>query len=132
MIARTLNPLERSRVKEFALRGHFEGPLIAASMAAREFFGETLDLGCADLPAPRTWNTLTPQHVRRMVERVEGNAVTLKQKLGCRIDLLRMAGSRRQVIQSLSDMAEREAVKKFYDLLHRPPDPEILARTLAD
>jgi hypothetical protein len=128
-IARNLTPEDRLRVRELTIRHGQSGHFKAASMAAQEFFGETPQLGCDDLPAP--WTGLTPSQTRRMVERVEGNTATLREKIGYRLDLFRMTGSFRQALHLLANTAYCELSKNWYEF-RNPADPDILARTLPD
>ena len=128
-IARKLTEGERMSVRNLVIRHHQAGHFIAAAMAAREFFGETLDLGCGALPA--SWIDLTPRQARRMVERLEGNSVTLAEKVGYRLDLFRMTQSPADAIRLLASAADCEIRKKWYAIRHRV-DPEILYRSLLD
>jgi hypothetical protein len=127
-IARTLSPDERVCVHELAVRHGQTGHFVAAALAAREFFGESLDLDCS-FPAPWLWCRLAPRHTRRMVERVEGTTSTFFEKVGFRIDLCRMAGSPLEVAQLFGRQADLEIRKRWYEL-RNPTDPETLSRTL--
>jgi hypothetical protein len=128
-IARSLEANERIQVRELAMRHGQAGAFIAATLAAREFFGETPDLGCDDLPS--LWTRLTPRQTRSMVERVEGNTATLGEKFGYRLDLFRMTESPAHAARLLVSTADREIRKKWY-ALRRPVNPEILAKSLPD
>jgi Uncharacterised nucleotidyltransferase len=128
-IARSLQPRERIQVRELATRHAQAGAFVAATMAAREFFGETPALGYDDLPS--LWTRLTPRQTRSMVERVEGNTATLSEKVGYRLDLFRMTESPAQAARLLVSTADREIRKKWYGL-RRPVNPEILAQSLPD
>lgn len=128
-IARSLEPHERAQVRELAVRHGQAGAFVAASLAAREFFGEAPDLGCDDLPS--LWTGLTPRQTRSMVERVEGNTATLSEKVGYRLDLFRMTESPAHAARLLVSAADREIRKRWYEL-RRPVNPEILAKSLPD
>jgi hypothetical protein len=128
-IAQSLRPDERVQVRELAIRHGQAGAFVAASLAAREFFGETPALGCDDLPS--LWTRLTPRQTRSMVERVEGNTATLSEKVGYRLDLFRMTESPAHAARLLVSTADREIRRKWYEL-RRPVNPEILAKSLPD
>jgi hypothetical protein len=64
-----------------------------------------------------------------MVERVEGNTSTLLEKLGCRLDLCRMAGAPLDAARLLAWQADLELRKRWYEARH-PLNPETLAPTL--
>lgn len=130
-IARSLTPEERVRVRELAIRHGQTGHFVAASMAAQEFFAESLDLDCAGFAVPWLWCRLAPRHTRRMVERVEGITSTFLEKAGSRLDLCRMAGSPWDAARLFAWQADLEIRKRWYGL-RTPVDPEILARTLPD
>ena len=129
VIARTLSPEDRIRVRELATRHGQTGHFVAAEMAAREWFGQSLNLDCENFAVPRLWCRLTPRHTRRMVERVEGSTSTALEKLGSRIDLCRMAGSPWEAVRLLGWQLDIETRKRWYSLLNSP-DPDTLARTL--
>ena len=82
IIARSLSPEDRIRVRKLAIRHEQTGQLVAVSMAARELSGQSLNLERTDFPTPRLWCRLAPRHTRRMVERVEGNTSTFLEKTG--------------------------------------------------
>jgi hypothetical protein len=128
-IAASLEPEERARVRELAIRHGQSGAFVAATMAAQEFFGESPSLGCDDLPS--LWTGLTPRQTRSMVERVEGNTATLSEKVGYRLDLFRMTESPSQAVKLLISAADCGIRKKWYELRH-PVDPEVLAQSLPD
>jgi hypothetical protein len=127
-IARVLKPEERMCVRQLAVRHGQSGHFFAAAIAAREFFGETPDLGCSGLPVP--WTHPNARQIRRMVERVEGNTASLRQKAGYRLDLFRMTQSPWQAVELLACFANREMRRLLCQL--RPVDPGALARTLPD
>jgi hypothetical protein len=129
-IANSLTSDERARVRELAIRYGFTGHMMAASMAAEEFFGEKLKLDCSGFAAPWLLGRLTHRHTRRMVERVEGNTVTLAQKAGFRLDLCRMAGSPVKAMRLLANFAGNETRKQWHEFRHKTSDPGVLARTL--
>lgn len=121
-IARSLAPEERSQVRGMAIRLAQTGHFVATALAAREFFGETPDLGCGGLPVPWLWCRLAPRHVRKMVERVEGNTSGLSEKLGYRLDLCRMAGSPLKAAQLIAFGLDVEARKRWHILRHPAAD----------
>ncbi len=128
-IARTLTPDQRSRVRELALGYGQTGHFVAAVLAAREFFGESLELDCAGFTAPWLWCRLEQRHTRKMVERVDGTTSTVAEKLGSRLDLCRMAGSPLEAARLFVWQADLEIRKRWYEL-RAPADSEMLARTL--
>ncbi len=130
-IARTLTPEDRSRVREMAIEYRQTGNFVAARLAAREFFDESLELDCAGFPVPRLWSRLEQRHTRNMVERVDGTTATFAEKIGCRLDLFRMAGSPWDAARLFAWQADIELRKLWYDLRHTA-DPGTLARTLPD
>lgn len=130
-MARSLTPEDRTQIRALAIRLGQTGQFAAVGMAAREFFGETPDLGCGGLPIPWLWGQLAPRHVRKMVERVEGNTATLAEKVGYRLDLCRMAGSPLKAAQVIAFGMDLEIRKRWYTL-RNPASPDILAKTLSD
>jgi hypothetical protein len=130
-IARRLSAEDRIRVRQLAIRHGQTGHFVAARMAAQAFFGESLDLDCADFSTPWLWRSLAPRHTRRMVERVDGTTSTLLEKVGSRIDLCRMAGSPLDAARLLAWQLDIEARKRCYSFINRA-DPNTLARTLPD
>jgi hypothetical protein len=128
-IARGLTAEDGAQIRELAIRLGQSGQFTAARLAAQEFFGESLELGCRGLPIPWLWGRLAPRHVRRMVERVEGNTATFAEKFGYRLDLCRMAGSPLKAAQVIAFGMDLEIRKRWYTL-RNPPDPDILSKTL--
>lgn len=131
MIANSLTARDRSLVRELTLRHALAGRFVAVAFAAQEFFGESLNLDCAGFAVPWLWCRLTPRHTRRMLERVDGTTSTLLEKIGCRLDLYRMAGSPLKAVELFARQTDVEIRKKWYDL-RNPLEPEMLARTLPD
>jgi hypothetical protein len=131
VIARGLTASERTETKALAIRHRQAGHFVGAVMAAREFFGEQLNLDCAGFPTPFLWNALALHHTRKMVVRVEGTSSTLVEKIGCRLDRLRLAGSPWSAAQFLAWQLDIEVRKRWYDISHTP-DPEALLKTLPD
>ena len=115
-IARSLTPEERVQVRDTAIRLGQTGHFVAAGMAAQEFFGETPDLGCGGFPVPWLWCRLAPRHMRKMVERVEGNTAGLAEKIGYRVDLCRMAGSPMKAARVIAFGVDQEIRKKWHAL----------------
>jgi hypothetical protein len=136
-IANSLTPRERTSVRDLALKWGQTGPFVAASMVAREFFDEVPRLDCREFPIPWLWSELTPRQIRRMVERVEGIGgnlrmdSTLRDKIGCRLDLCRIAGSPLTAAQLAASVVGRFVRTRLYRLRH-PADPGALTRTLPD
>jgi hypothetical protein len=132
LIARSITPEDRARVRELTLLHGQTGHMVAANMAAQEFFGQPLDLDFSGLPVPWLWKGLTRRHVRKMVERVEGNTSTPAEKLGYKLDLCRMAGSPLRALNLLTALADREVRTRMHELLSTAESSDILARTLPD
>jgi hypothetical protein len=105
--------------------------MVAAGLAAMEFFGEPLELDCSGFSVPWLWTRLTRRHMRKMVERVEGNTATPAEKLGYKLDLCRMAGSPRRAFQLLAQLTDREMQTRLHGFLH-VTSSDSLARTLPD
>ena len=64
-----------------------------------------------------------------MVERVEGNTRTVGEKLGYRLDLMRMMDSPVQAVGLLASMADCEVRRRWYELRH-PVVTDVLTATL--
>lgn len=130
-IARRLTSSERTATKALAIHYGQIGHFVGAVIAAQEFFGEQLELDCAGFRTPRLWNALTSRHVRRMTERVDGTSSTITEKIGCRLDRLRLAGSPWAAARFLAIQADVEIRKRWYRLSHTS-DSEAMLRTLPD
>jgi hypothetical protein len=66
-----------------------------------------------------------------MVERVEGNTRTVGEKLGYRLDLMRMMDSPVQAVRLLASMADCEVRRRWYEFRH-PVVTDVLTATLPD
>jgi hypothetical protein len=132
LIARSLTPEDRERVRELTLLHDQTGHMVAANMAALEFFGAALDLDCSGFSVPWLWTRLTRRHMRKMVERVDGNTSTPAEKLGYKLDLCRMAGSPRRAFQLLVTLADREMRTRLHGTFNLTGSSDSLARTLPD
>jgi hypothetical protein len=132
LIARSLSPEDRAGVRELTLHHGQTGHMVAANMAALEFLGESLELDCSGFPVPWLWTRLSRRHMRKMVERVEGNTSTPAEKLGYKLDLCRMAGSPLQAFHLLSTLADREIRTRLHGFLSLAKNSGNLARTLPD
>ncbi len=130
-MARKLSATERSRVRELAVHHRQTGLFVAASLATKEFLNESLEFDNTGFGTPWLWSGLRSHHLRNMVERVDGNTVTLAEKIGYRMDFCRMAGTPLRAARLLAYWTGDEFLKGWYRLLHRP-DPEILSRTLPE
>lgn len=130
LIAKSLTAPERASVRELAVRHGQQGSFVAAAMASQELFRETLEFDSTGFPVPWLWTRLKPHHTRRMVERVDGSVTSLREMAGYKLDLCRMAGSPAKATLQLARLTDRLIRKTWYDIRHRSPDPNILARTL--
>ena len=101
-------------------------------MAALEFFAEPLALDLSGFSVPWLWTRLTHRHMRKMVERVEGNTFTAVEKLGYKLDLCRMAGSPLRASRLLTAIVNREMRTRLHAFRNLPASSDILARTLPD
>ncbi|HVY92676.1 MAG TPA: nucleotidyltransferase family protein [Bryobacteraceae bacterium] len=130
-IARTLTDTERAFVRQLAERFSETGRLVAVAIAAQDYFGEPLALDIAGFSVPWLWSRLSTRHTRKMTSRVEGNTSTLAEKIGCRFDLCRMAGTPLAAAKLLGIGVNVELRKKWYSL-RNPIDAGTLARTLPE
>ena len=128
-IARSLTAEDRARVRELAIRHRQTGRVVAATLAAQELLNEPLQLDTTGFRKPWLWTTLQSRHVRRMVERVEGNTVTLAEKIGFRFDLLRMSGTPWTALAQTAAGISAETRKAIHNR-RNAGKPETLIRTL--
>lgn len=121
LIARTLTPDQRNEVRKLGIRYRVTGQLVAASLAAEEFFGEKLNLDLTGFTSH-----LRAVDMRRMVQRVEGRPVRFSESAGYYTDLCRM-GSIQQAARLLGYAVETVVKKRlFYSI----PQADILSATL--
>lgn len=131
VISAKLTPEERRAVRNLAIHHGEEGMIVATGLAARELFGETLQLDVSGLAVPWLWRRLTPRDTRRMVERVEGVTSTLVEKFGGRLDLCRMAGSPWKALRLAGLWADEEC-RKIWCGVTGQAGAGVLARTLPE
>jgi hypothetical protein len=125
-VAKTLNAADRERVRAMALEMRLTGLFVAADMACREFFGESLPIDLSGFRTPWLWSDLNTRHLRAMTRHT-------KLKFGTRLlDLCRISGSPAEALRLCAQNGLMKVPILLYRATHQPQGPDVLMKTMLD
>lgn len=122
--AKTLCAADRERVLSLAREGGLMGHLVAADMACREFFGESLGFDLSGCATPWLWSILKPKHLWTMAQR---NDYSFANRT---LDVCRMSGSPASALFLCLENGAGKWPAWLYRLRGGRVGPEVLARSL--
>jgi hypothetical protein len=126
----SLDKAGQQRVRELVARYRQSGRFIPADMAAREFFGVSLQPGSDGMR--RSWlsGLFTPRRIHAMMQRPQSESLTPGQKAGYLLDWCSMSDSLLEAAQIGASIAGYKAARRLYMLRGQPLGPDVLARTI--